>query len=429
MMLFNVRPINEVYFGKTPILLEIEKLMDQFRSKYMGRYMTAIHCNNDPILLEINRLFEEQFGFGCFSLTIINQPTANAYTFPIDYSIDVINSNKKLIADKNTFRYNKNADYTCMVCIYSGLIFNSEYTTEEVVGVIMHEIGHNFYGAMSYKNTVMTNAYSIIGFIIDIINIAKGQIVNPLERTNMYRKLQQKFKRYMQKNIPVLQSVSDMITAIQSVSTTVIGSIAQLANMLTLGLLNLSISAFNTLIQSNTFTWMFTLPVTLNDEKTADNFATMYGYGPANISAINKMGSSNTKSASNIQNAYNSIPIISHIYNFNTNLALILLTTFDEHPIDISRCDDQLKMLERELNKTDLDPKMKKYLKSDIDALKSQINKLTNTDAGIKDKDIVKKAYFNALYELSDSQDFKDLLFNDINRFDDYDKTYEKKRR
>lgn len=35
--------------------------------------------------------------------------------------------------------------------VFSGIIFNDEFTTPEVMAIILHEIGHNFQAAISRK--------------------------------------------------------------------------------------------------------------------------------------------------------------------------------------------------------------------------------------------------------------------------------------
>ena len=87
-MLLNVEPINEVYFGKTPELQKIENQLGKFRSKYMENYIKTPLINKDPDLLKYNRMMEEYFGFGIFSLSIIEIPKVNAYTISVSGTFD-----------------------------------------------------------------------------------------------------------------------------------------------------------------------------------------------------------------------------------------------------------------------------------------------------------------------------------------------------
>ena len=167
----NVLPLNEVYFGKTKEILRIEKALDSFRNKHMGDYF-PVHVNSDPDLFEIDRMFEKQFGFGCFCLYIVNQPAPNAFTFPLDMRFDVktFGKNDELIVDEKNFKFNPKSDYACIVGINSGLIFNSDYTTAEVLALILHAIGHNFFASLNRKNGVLCAIFKVLVFIAAITN-------------------------------------------------------------------------------------------------------------------------------------------------------------------------------------------------------------------------------------------------------------------
>ena len=80
--------VNEVYFGKTPELIAIENQLDIFRNKYMNRYVFNMSVNSDSDLLKFDRMMEDFFGFGCFTLHIHNQAACTAFTFT--FSSDLI---------------------------------------------------------------------------------------------------------------------------------------------------------------------------------------------------------------------------------------------------------------------------------------------------------------------------------------------------
>ena len=260
--------INEVYFGKTPEIMAIENQLDKFRRNYMGKYL-IMGVNNDPDLIRLNRMFENQFGFGCFSLNIVTQMIENAFTMPIDMRYDVFNTNKNLIANKNTFKFNKDADYTCIVCIFSGLIFNPAYTTEEIMACILHEIGHNFYAALDKKHGVLAKLYQILALADSIIAIAKDieylklcedleksglsslqdkkktidhikQIVyNDIQNTEMYQKIVNKLERTLRRNESVLITIHDAFKYFSSLLQMVPMAIYSFIDIITLGSIKL----------------------------------------------------------------------------------------------------------------------------------------------------------------------------------------------
>lgn len=437
-MFFNSKiTLHEVYFGKTPELQKIEKQLGIFRQKYLGRYLTNVHCNSDPDLLKFNRMMEDYFGFGCFTLHIINQPIANAHTYPIDTRLDVLNTNKHLVADKKGFKFNKDADYSALVCIYSGAIFNPEFTDEEVMGIIMHEVGHNFYAALDRNHGVLSNLFCIITLIASIYNaiiyllmgnISKSsdEIKDILTSTNLYRKIVDKIGQQLRTNQHALVLIYDWFETFGNITATVQGGLFKLLDLISVGLMWPALGFLISLMKLRSpFSLVFLIWAYPN-ERLADNFCTMYGYGPAQAKALEKIQSRSITLPSKIEDVYNKIPIISNLYAINMSLGYIILETFDAHPNTMSRTKDQLDMLEREAMKEDLDPKMRKVILSDVKACKDQIKKITDT-SDMLDKDILTHAYYKALYENCSSKRLKDLIYDEVNKFGVYDRTYEEK--
>lgn len=437
-MFFDSRiALNEVYFGKTPELQKMEKQLGIFRSKYLGKYIMNVYCNSDPDLLKFNRMMEDYFGFGCFTLHVINQPIANAHTCPIDMRLDVLNTNKHLVADKKGFKFNKDADYSVLVCVYSGIMFNPEMTDEEVMAVIMHKVGHNFYAALDRNHGVLSNLYSIYALYANIYNaiihlltgnISKSvdDVKDIFQNTNLYRKIADGIGQQLRTNQSALVVIHDWFETFGNITATVQGGLIKLIDLLSLGLIWPAGAFLASLLKLRSPLSIISLTLLYPNERLADNFCTMYGYGAAQSRALEKLTSRSIKLTSKIEDAYNKIPIISNLYAINLSLGYIIMETFDEHPSTISRTKDQLDMLKREAMKEDLDPKMRKVILSDIKACEDQIKKIT--DVGDKlDKDILTHAYYKALYENCESKRLKDLLFDEVNKFNVYDRTYQEK--
>lgn len=425
--------INEVYFGKTPSIQKIENQLDKFRNRYIKRYVFNTHVNSDPDLLTLNRMFEDQFGFGCFSLHIIDKATANAFTMPIDIRYDVLNSNKKLIANKETFKFDKDADYACLINIYSGLIFNPKFTTEEVMACILHEIGHNFYTALKSKHTILANLYSVCHFVINLYKLIEQRkkftaAKEIISNTNLYKKLSLEIGSYFRENNIILVIIKDYIETFSSAFKSIKYTIEDLVNMFSLGiagLVDIPKVPLNKIKQNPLSIIVF--PGMYNEERTSDNFATMYGYGPALQSWAIKLEDGQISSPSAVKDIFMQIPIISNLYSINIQITGILTSAFDEHPVAISRCYDQLKMLEHELKSNDIDPKMRKVILADCKACRDQIDEMIDARTRITDKNVIRNAFNKALYKNTDCRTLKDILFDDKKKFDIYDKTYKDK--
>lgn len=151
--------LQEVYFGKTESIKAIEEQLDLFRKKYVG---TNRKPKNDPDLYKLNRMIEEQFGFGRFGLMITLDPVPNAVTIPISYSFNTTMKKHNYSVDSTTYRFKKEYNYTCIITLTTGLIFNDYFTTEEVMACILYELGRNFYSCMSEDNALLSSVYTAV---------------------------------------------------------------------------------------------------------------------------------------------------------------------------------------------------------------------------------------------------------------------------
>jgi hypothetical protein len=423
-MIFNsgkssVKALNELYFGKTKDIQKIEDQLDKVRQKYMGK-INPFKVNSDPDVLELNRLFEKQFGFGTFCLTIISSPQINAFTIPISYRFDVSTGDKggKLMADTSTFKFNPAYDYACTLTIYTGLLFNPNFTTEEIMACILHEIGHNFYSTLYQKNGVMINIYKVFAFIEYLIN---GNIVGMISGTNCFVDIQNKIRNAINTN-PVASDIAGVMKYIGGIFNIFISGVGFIAKLLSFNLLYYVSLLGGNKKMLNPMTYVI-LPLRYRDERTADNFPTMYGYGSALASLTRKFDEAGNNT-SKVVNALETVPVISTLYNMVPLPYMILVTALDEHPTGISRAQDQLTMLNVELAKSDLDPKMKKCIESDIKAINIEMNKSIDSTKGLSDPNLARHLYNRTLYELTGSEAIKDKLLDDKVKYEEYDKTF-----
>ncbi len=178
--------LNEVYFGKTESIQAIETQLDIFRKKYID---TKNKPSNDKDLIKLNRMIEEQFGFGSFSLMIIFDPVPNASTMPIDYSFDFARKQNNYCVDATTYKFKKEYNYACIVIMTTGLIFNNYFTTEEIMACLLNELGHNFYSCLTEFNGILSSVYNAtliantISMLVSDFNTAKN-VTNIMAKAN-----------------------------------------------------------------------------------------------------------------------------------------------------------------------------------------------------------------------------------------------------
>lgn len=421
--------INEAYFGKTKDLLAAEAQLDKFRNKYMGKYILNPSVNSDQDLLYFDRIMENIFGFGCFTLHVHNQAVLNAFTMPIDYRYDYGNPKDNIIADKKGYRFKEEYDYAALLGIYSGLIFNPEFTTSEVMAIILHEIGHNFNSALNKSNGVMTSIFTNIEYLCILISGSPISYVQAINNTNDARKFYDKTGKKWRENNNIPIAVYDTIKQLQAFGNAginILNDIVRVSSMGTLTLLCVIINGLTSALKSlnpiTIITKIFKLKINYRSELTADNFPTIYGYGGDLASALQKMEDTEGDSPSVIMNAFNKIPIVSSVMHMTEQPAYILASIFDEHPNSLSRVHDQLDLLNRELSKNNIDPKMARYIKEDIKVCNKALDDLTDISKGISDPYYGRKLYNKIIEKCT----FKAKLLGDDQKFAKYDELFNK---
>ena len=166
--------LNEVYFGKTEEILAIENQLRVIRKKFIG---TKFDASKDNEIIKLNRMIEDTFGFGIFSLNIELDPVPSASTLPVGYNFNVTMNKNNYSIEPNTYKFKKEYDYRCIVTMSTGLIFNKYFTTEEIMACLLHELGMVFYSCMSEDNAILTSIYtattianSISNIVLDILD-------------------------------------------------------------------------------------------------------------------------------------------------------------------------------------------------------------------------------------------------------------------
>lgn len=416
---------NEAYFGKTKELLAAEHQLDVFRNKYMGRYVLNMKVNSDPDLLEFDRMMEDIFGFGCFTIHVHNEMQANAFTMPIDFRIDV---DSKVLADERGFKFNKDMDYACICGIYSGIIFNDQFTTPEVMAIILHEVGHNFNSAINKKSGVLVDFYKTLTFYINLVYF---NIPNVVTSTNAWRKFVDKTgkKWRAEEKMPVVVYDAFMqIINFAKAGMITINDIARVFSMGSLTILSALYSFGVTMIKDirdipGTIIKIFSKKAMYNSELSADNFVTMYGYSSELGTALGKLGGKEGASASAVMKAFDNIPVVSTAMHFVEFPVYLLFGLLDEHPNDVSRVKDQMDMLNYELGKEDIDPKMKNIMKKDLSLCNEALLALVDISEGAKDPYLCRKLYNN----LTQGAKLKSKLFGGKaarDKFEEYDKVF-----
>lgn len=442
MAVFQVRQvINEAYFGRTPGIQKIIKQIGVVRRKF-GVYDENIisratgfkspikidpRINSDVEMIRLNNLFEDEFGFETCAITVEPMEEANAYTCPISFAIDVNTMDLKnhIKSSKTGFKYDKSAKMNVIIVINSSVFLNNNLTDEEICAVLLHETGHNFQVALSGKIAAMNTGEEILAYfqtIFSIVtNVLNGHILSVVASAKELpyfisgvRKLDVEMKRSLSKSTGG-KAFLTALDGVQGILNTAKGYMSDLQFAQTV-LMLLGNIAFMPMILINILAeniFGFIKAIIFGGyrgEQLADTFATMYGLGPEQTSALNKL---EKNSGTLVKQAITDVPIIGHLVDTFIVLPFKAIAhVFDEHPTDAARHKNMLDSLEYDLKDQDLDPRTKQKIKAEIDRMNKTFDDVykLNAEKVVKNPRAASLAWNAFLYNALGG-DFKHYIF------------------
>lgn len=408
--------LNEAYFGKTKDVLNIEKAISAFRKKYAKSDNYHIYelddtdfnaMQKDKLKRNIEKAFEDCFGFGVCELTIYGNVMMNAFTIPVGQRFDTDNR-KALIVTPSGYKYDRSADFALIIGCFAGLMCNYKYTDAEVTAILLHEVGHNFSGSVNHRIGILEGVCKTFNFLTAMINLC---ILNPfplMVYNNSVAKWLIDFEKKLYKEYPNLMLFKDSVLYWINFYRNLINElnfVSKAINFLAIPVNYINI-IINFLLQK--VIGMLLYPSRIfhefygySDEKFADQFATMYGYGPELASAMEKTPSFNYGLAT--QKLFeDNLPILSAMYDLTTFPLMAIITALDPHPANIERLESSIRVLKVEAQYCN--PGMRSRLNKDIAILERQRDEYFLSVKAIRRKDqqinpgYFSKSYYAALY-------------------------------
>jgi len=366
----NLISLSEAYIGKTDTLLEMEDAIGKIRETALRKFTDI---NKSPEVLAFNRLMEKQFGMDCYALYIDQSNVINAYTKVVGARFDIAlkdNISDWVEGDRvGGYRWKDGNRLCIMACIYMGLLGNPNFTNEEILAVLLHELGHNFADAI-YDDIKIANQkmmeevkiYLIIESIISFGLLLPASIATYIENLNKTERRKGKTKhknifRGISEGLKGMRTNFDMFW--NSVFARIKGGSAYERYKMILDARGYKQAARKSLGRQN--------------EVIADKFAGIYGYGPAQVSALFKMDKIESKAEQFVKK----IPLIGESNNDSFNAAIVDLTDYDVHPHNIQRANEEIALLKKELERTDIDPKLKKMMTEQINQIQNILKEET----------------------------------------------------
>ena len=363
--------LQEVYFGKEAVA-PMQKQFSVIRNK-IGNKPFSQMVNVDPEIIKFNRIVEKIFGFHSFSLNIQPDHTTNAYAIPVDTFFTDSQKEKirsSLIANPTGFKYNADTmgvNISLIIAVNLGLMENYSYTDEEIIAIMLHEIGHGFFEAVTDPDGEYTIAKKLVASLSYSLECAKTHVKHGKEVTaNVVDR--------------ELHRISGYIGNLKS------------------NIIRLNSKAKKKVFRESMSDNMTKRRLSYTNEKFADTFASMFGYGVEIHSALNKI----TKDAYDTINGVKKYPKIIEtikMYNIYINdLVAYAFGTQDEHPEYLARIKTSIDYVKREISKEGLDPKIKNQLIDQLNRLNKLIEDYKNFP---KDQDSMRilRLYHIKLYE------------------------------
>jgi len=395
--------VQEAYYGKSKELILIEKELDKVikaikretNASALNKSKDTNTINNSDSVKMVNMLFKKAFGVKDFILTfytgsqfIPNNMSMNAYTLP--QTLTVFHHDWK----KGGMR--ANADNLIVnVHVDKLLIVNCDFTAEELMGIILHEIGHNF-DASIFK--LIAHNLPPIGVMLDkeikvnypqllLQNIVSG-IYKELGIGKLYSAIQGFIENLLEK-APGLQKFIDFVSNTTASLSYIYGTILFPVNVIT----NAGVLFKNRLLRFDLFGYA--------GEKYSDSFATAYGYGNGLSTAMTKMEKRTfIKGVDEIRK----IPVANVVFDLAETTARIVTFGVDCHPDEAIRILSQLKKMKRDIKDPSIPSSVRKQLESDIVEQEKILKKFTSKEYYVKEGRIFSMMWNKMLIEVFDGK-------------------------
>lgn len=388
--------VEEAYRGKSKDLLQLEKMIGENRKKYYGTFKIGGGYYSDKDFIKIGDKIADIFGFKVCDFNLVNDTAPNAFTIPCGYSFTA-NQTVQILDNKKDkpIKY-KNKTMSAFIRVTSGLWTNKLFTDEEITAIIIHEVGHNFQqninnGIRTYMSAMyFLRLFQLITMLFNPITMPAG-IVNLLTGDSELRgKANQMIK---DNNLDWVVNVGGTILGFLKM---ILYNVVEIFGRATLGIPAGIISVADIIVGSitNPFNIVFALvfsSVGKSQENVSDQFAADHGYGPALISALSKLSVCPEADPSAVGRICKKMPVFDCVCTLCALPSMIVSNLFTDHPVTGKRAANIVIELEKELDRTDISPKMKKEIQGQIKDVKEAIACYSKVDKPLEGVALRKK--------------------------------------
>lgn len=375
--------LNEAYFGKHPLLREIETQMSIIikNLKKNPTYDVTTSKENLKIISNLEKLFNVESFSLIWSSDFSN---GNGCTVPVSQILQFKND-LKTTRTSTGIKFANSKGLHAIVILQTGLVLTTNLNEKQLTAILLHEIGHNFYNT---KFSVFMNKYlNLVSMIAELIQAISKMNVDEITQVALA--------------IPMLTAIqleqprkfiSKLVKSKNKVfSNTVIGGtfIKGLSTIVKQAIFIVKYTLAFPKVLKNIVSLGLCVPMTIlnlfhkslmkshENERFSDTFASMYGYSKE-IVEVRTIFEDRSNQAMSFKYLYE-IPGFGIIakYYFELVFSLNRLATFYDNGRSSSQ--SQMEYIKKELSKSDLNPKLKAELNEQLKQLE-KIHEFTLTD-------------------------------------------------
>lgn len=377
--------LNETYYGKNPLLLKNEENFKLLKEDFLKTNNNI--NNNSEVITDICKNFAKLFGFEkAYFKVVAEERYMNAFTIPFFIKESYAKDNKFFDVERSQYgiRYKKPEGKILYIYVNSYLFRNC--STDNIMAIILHEIGHNFFLIKEQVNNanlhlgidnnlamlkyLNNNGWSPVAiknasnYMYEMVNYLDDAQLETLKA--MKNKLNDKANKQSVESYKISRNI--FVRATKIITKFITSSITGVFNLMVI--LLLPIYLYNMQNDKLVLKKRVEKEQAYNAEKFSDSFAASYGYGKNVADTFNSTMSLDAT-------MYSKIPLLRIHTEFDRTLTYFFAYYSDEHPDDYTRVLDSLNKLKYELrnNKDSLDARQIAEIEQSISDIEEILKK------------------------------------------------------
>jgi hypothetical protein len=406
--------LNEVYVGRLPEIDQMVTDIHNIREEYRAKGNISV--------LKTTKIFEkhveEMWGFKAFLFDIYISSTPNAYTMCAGSCIDC-HIETAIECTSKGYRFSKKSNISAITKIATSLLADNDLSDEEILAIILHEVGHSFAERADQVNVTMDAARrsyllsQIFNIFISILLLnpfyLKQTIDNIFKSFSTINTISTKIEKII-KSVPGLRHLQ---MAGKSMTTFIEEKIDNWLTMMgrnsytdeTLKATEKAKKKAEKNVEKNKLDSNTAFARSL--ERLSDDFANMYGFGTQLATGLIKMGSP-YKYGVLADNK------VTDLQKKIDSAVMDLYAAIDAHPGNCDRVLAMIDALEQDYKTLKVDSRIKEQMRKDIDALKNIADDLKKSQKLLNDyNNKYMKASAKKQMQKGNTETKKEKLYND----------------